>query len=197
MTHSSSGGLRRGFKAEAERISLELRAELGLKPYDRLNPRELTEHLQIPVITLEELHCLAPSEVGHFLGTGRNVFSACTVYITNTRRGIVTNPAHAETRKNSSLAHELGHIVLEHEPEIPSRALGGRDWNGVQEREATWLAGCLLIPQHAAHHAASAGRSYDEVARHFGVSRSLAIWRLNETGALIRAKRALPYRPHR
>jgi hypothetical protein len=185
---------RRGFKVQAERIALELRSELGLDAAGRLEPEALAEHLAIPVRTLHDLARLAPDGVRHFLGRGRTVFSAVTVHVGRFKRLIVTNPAHAPTRQMSSLCHELGHVVLEHEGEAPLRVTGGREWNGMQEREADWLAGCLLIPHDAAHQAARHGRSDDEVAQLFGVSRGLAAWRMNSTGARLRARRLRRFR---
>jgi Zn-dependent peptidase ImmA (M78 family) len=179
----------RGFKAEAERISLELRAELGLGPHARFDPHALAEHLGVPVRTLRDLAGVAREHVAHFLGRGCNAFSAATIYVSRYKRLIITNPAHALTRRVNSVGHELSHIVLEHEAEAPLQSSGARAWNGRQEREADWLAGCFLIPQQAAHAAALAGRTVDEVAVAFGVSRALASWRMNETGALIRASR--------
>ncbi|MBX3260199.1 MAG: ImmA/IrrE family metallo-endopeptidase [Labilithrix sp.] len=181
--------LRRGFKAEAERIALELRAELKLGAGGRLDPRALAEHLCVPIRTLRDLADVAGDDVGHFLGHGRSAFSAATIYVGRFNRLIITNPAHARTRQMNSLCHELSHIVLDHESETPRNAGGGRSWNGVQEREADWLAGCLLIPNAAAHAAARAGRTDAEVAATFGVSRALATWRMRMTGARIRARR--------
>lgn len=40
---------RYGFKAEAERLALEVRRELGLGTYAGLNPWTLADHLGIPV----------------------------------------------------------------------------------------------------------------------------------------------------
>jgi Zn-dependent peptidase ImmA (M78 family) len=180
---------RHGFKAEAERIALELRAELDLEIDDPMVPAALAEHLCVPIRTLLDLADVARDEVQYFLGRGRSVFSAATVYVGRFKRLIITNPAHATTRQMNSLCHELSHIVLDHEAEAPVNAGGGRAWNGLQEREADWLAGCLLIPNDAAHAAARAGRSDEEVASAFGVSRPLATWRMRMTGARIRAQR--------
>jgi IrrE N-terminal-like domain len=180
---------RHGFKAEAERIALELRGELYIGAHGRLDPAALAEHLCIPVLTLHELRTAAPDAVRHFAGRARSVFSAVTISIDRYRRAIVTNPFHAPTRQMSSVCHEVSHIVLEHQAETPLNISGGRSWNGTQEREADWLAGCLLIPQGATHAAARAGKSDDQVAIRFGVSLALASWRMNATGARIRAAR--------
>jgi hypothetical protein len=187
-------GFRRGFKAEAERIALELRAEIGLGPSVRLEPASLAEHLLIPVLTLFDLQAAAPADVAHFLGEGRSEFSAATIYAGRYRRAIVTNPAHASTRQMSSLCHELSHVALGHEGETPLTTAGGRTWNGMQEHEADWLAGCFLVPGAGAHRAARDGLSDDDVALLFGVSVALAAWRMNATGARLRVRRLARFR---
>jgi uncharacterized protein DUF955 len=180
---------RRGFKAEAERLALELRRELGLDFRERLDPNVLAEHLCVPIRTLLDLASDAREDVAHFLGRGKAAFSAVTIHVGRFRRLIVTNPAHSLTRQGNTICHEISHIVLEHEAELPVNVQGGREWNGTQEREADWLAACLLIPNDAAHAAARAGQTDDEVALTFGVSRALAAWRMRSTGARIRALR--------
>jgi hypothetical protein len=52
---------RRGFKSEAEQIAGEVRCELGLGSLDRLDPRLLAEHLDIPVVSLTEMAAGNPS----------------------------------------------------------------------------------------------------------------------------------------
>ena len=189
-----AGAFRRGFKTEAERIALELRAEVGVAANERLDPALLARHLHIPVLTLHHLASEAPDAVRHFLGIGRTAFSAATIYLGRHRRAIITNPAHATTRQMSSLCHEVSHIVLDHEAGAPTDAGRGRAWNPAQEHEADWLAGCLLIPDAAALSAARAGRSAAEVAYSFGVSDALATWRMNVTGAFLRAQRLARFR---
>ncbi len=180
---------RRGFKADAERFALELRAELKLGAGGRLDPMALAEHLCVPIRTLKDLLAVAREDARHLLGKGKSAFSAATIHVSRFKRVIITNPAHAATRQMNSVCHELSHIVLDHEAEAPLNINGGRAWDGTQEREADWLAGCLLIPNDAAHAAALSGHTDDEVAQAFGVSRALAAWRMNTTGARIRAQR--------
>jgi hypothetical protein len=47
------------------------------------------------------------------------------------------------TEQTSNLAHELSHILLEHEPTPVSNADGKRYWNSEMEEEATWLGGAF------------------------------------------------------
>ena len=44
--------MKRGFKAEAERIATDTRLEVGLKCADRLDAIELAKYLEIPVVTM-------------------------------------------------------------------------------------------------------------------------------------------------
>ena len=181
----------RGFKAEAERIALELRRELKIGLSARLEPLVLAHHLLVPVITLTDLRLADPACVRRFLvGPGRGEFSAATLYVSTYRRVVVVNPAHSDGRQVSSLCHELAHIVLGHESEMPLSVRGGRDWNPQQEGEADWLAGCLLIPADAAANAARRALDNEAVAACFGVSVPMAAMRMNATGARLIATRS-------
>lgn len=186
---------RRGFKAEAERIALELRAEIGLSPRARLDPLALAAHLLVPVISLSDLAKAVPAAVAHLTrGAGRSHFSAATVYVSKYKRIIITNPGHSDARRGNSLCHELSHIILEHDSEAPISSMGERAWNGVHEREAEWLGACLLIPGEAAVHAAKQGHDDATIAESFGVSEALATWRMRMTAARTRVVRARAYR---
>ena len=47
--------LKRGFKADAERRALQLRAELGLSPADILDIGQLAKHRRVAIVSAEEL----------------------------------------------------------------------------------------------------------------------------------------------
>lgn len=181
---------RRGFKAEAERLSLELRTELGLSPTDRLDPFILAEHLAIPIKGLRTLRTAGVSAdaINHFGHRARDVLSAMTL-VKGSRRLIVVNDAHAATRQASSLAHELSHVVLEHEPHRLLIQNGCRVWNDEMEKEADWLGGTILVPREAALLMARGGVSITEAAARYGVSEVMMSWRIQHTGAAIQARR--------
>lgn len=185
--------VRRGFKTQAEEIALEIRAELKLAPQARLMPADLAEHLGIPVLSLQGL---APFEaedeeedvsfgdaVALFTGTSREKLSAFTV-TQDTHRLIVYNESHPETRQANSLAHELSHILLEHEPSPHSDQYGHRFWSPEIEEEANVLAAALLVPREGARIVLESGRSEAQAAKHFGVSLQLFQWRARQTGVL-------------
>ena len=184
--------LRRGFKAEAERISLRIRGELGLTAHDRLDCELLAAHLEIPVLGLEGLveSGASPKSVAR-LASQEARFSALTLCV-GARRLIVYNPAESPGRHANSLAHELSHVLLDHPTEPPLDGAGCRRWNGAVEEEADCLAGTLLVPRDGAVWWLGNGRSLPAGATHFGVSERLFTWRANHTG-VIRQLRAAGY----
>jgi len=186
-----ASSFQRGFKTRAESRAVEIRVQLGLTVHDRLDPRALAGHLGIAVLTLHDLVACGASEsaIQHFLEVAPEELSALTVTDGNERL-IVENPNHSIGRRSSTLTHELSHIVLDHKPE-PAIGLGGcRRWNQQQEDEADWQAAVLLVPRPAALRYARLETPIEVAAYNLGVSTTLMRWRLNQSGALVQARRA-------
>ena len=177
--------LRRGFKAEADWFARELRKELGLQPHAPISPWKLADHLAIRIVPLSELKHRAPGAVAFLLTSGRDRFSAVTIFGGNhgTLRLICHNDGNATTRQAADIAHELSHAILGH----PPRQMFFDD--PVAEAEAKWMGPTLLVPNEAAHRIACLGQSIEDAACGFGVSVDLMHMRLNVSGAYVRAKR--------
>jgi Zn-dependent peptidase ImmA (M78 family) len=110
------------------------------------------------------------------------------------RHLIVTNPRHAATRRNSTLAHELAHVLLGHDPSrmfvTPRSGVALRTHNTEQEEEANWLVSCLLLPR-AALLSIRRRRLRDERAcKEYGVSPAMLRFRLNTSGMDVQLQRA-------
>ena len=181
----SSSEVKRGFKAEAERIATDTRMELGLKCSDRLDPIDLAKCLEIPVVTMKELelHYGGRSRFRHyFSATDPDSFSAVTIFVSNYRRLIVHNENHHPHRQASNIAHEISHTLLEHLPTAIVGSNGQRFWDSEMEQEANWLGAALLVPRDGALELARGGATALEIAVHYGVSASLGTWRLGQTG---------------
>ena len=178
---------RRGFKADAERTAEHVRGDLGLAPLERLDCFALAEAWGIPVVSLGELREDGASEASiRRLMTPDARFSATTIVV-GPRRLIVYNPRHEPGRKASSLAHELAHVILEHEA-APAIGVGGcRHWDGRQEAEADWLGAALLVPRAGALAWMLENDDVDAGASNFGVSIELFRWRINHTGVVRQA----------
>jgi Zn-dependent peptidase ImmA (M78 family) len=176
--------LRRGFKAEAEKIAQVVRAELGLQPLDALDCFALAEAWGIPVVSLGELREDGAKDrsVRRLLSEDAG-FSATTVVL-GTKRLIVYNPRQTPGRSASNLSHELSHLILEHEA-APAIGIGGcRHWDGVQEAEADWLGATMLVPRESALEWMLQSGDVEDGARNFGVSVELFRWRVNHTGVV-------------
>lgn len=186
--------MKRGFKAHAERISAEVRHELDLGDDARLEPLELAEHLAIPVFNLTEASRVAPqsSFSRYFAVVEPDSFSAVTIF-QGQRRVIVHNENHHPNRQASNLTHEVSHSLLEHEPTPVANAGGERYWDSQVEAEATWLGAALLVPRAGALSMAKSGATIQEIAAHFGVSESLCIWRISQTGIAYQVARWRQY----
>jgi len=130
----------------------------------------------------------APEAVRHFCVVDPTRFSAVTVFM-GLFRHIVHNDAHAAGRQASDIAHELAHGLLLHPPAPALDAGGCRNWDAELEEEANWLGGALLVPEEAAVLLARRGIPLDVAAEAYGVSEQMMDWRLNVTGARIRAQR--------
>jgi hypothetical protein len=176
--------LRRGFKSDAERIAELVRGDLGLAPLDRLDCFALAETWGIPVVSLGELREDGASEASiRRLMSPDAGFSAATIVL-GPKRLIVYNPRHEPARKASSLAHELAHVILEHESAPAIGAGGCRHWDAVQEAEADWLGSTLLVPRSSALAWMLESDDMEAGARKFGVSVELFRWRINHTGVV-------------
>ena len=176
--------LRRGFKADAERMAESIRAELRLDLSQPLDCLALADDLGIEVIALRELrrHGAKDESIRRLISPDAG-FSATTVCV-GPRRLIVYNPEEPAGRRANSLAHELSHVLLEHEPKPALGAGGCRYWSRREEAEADWLGAAMLVPRGGARWWMERDGDLERGAEHFGVSIELFRWRVNHTGVM-------------
>jgi IrrE N-terminal-like domain len=182
--------MRRGFKAEAERLADRTRAQMGLQPVDRLVVRDLADHLQVEVFAADQLVDRAKLEDLNRLQPG--AFSAATFHLPGGRTVAVYNPYNGPARTNSDIAHELAHVLLDHDVRELQQLAGHTFFicDPEQEEEANWLAGCLLLPRLLLLRELFAGADAATVAAKHQVSVPMARFRLNASGVLLQARRA-------
>lgn len=188
---------RRGFKTWAEEISLRVRRKLKLPDAAPLDPLQLAELLSVLVLPLNELRDMPEDCRRRLINDHSENWSAITVANGN-HHLIVINTAHAATRRNSDLAHELAHVILGHEPSMmfasPGSGIALRTHNKEQEEEANWLAGCLLLPRDALLSIRRRRLTDEEACREYGVSIAMLRFRLNASGVDIQLRRAGKWR---
>ena len=173
--------VRRGFRAEAERISAAVRKDLGIAPEDPLPLDKAARARSAQVVSAADL--VEVERLAELERLQAFAFSACTFEIGG-KAVIVFNPLRSEPRQHSDVAHELSHLMLGHElTEI--REVAGmpfRTCQPDQEEEATTLAGALLLPRPLLLRAVARGMGVNDVADKFGVTPEMARFRLNTTG---------------
>lgn len=173
--------MRRGFKAEAERIAARVRTAMGLKAADGLDAVSLAKHVGAEVRCADELTSLDKLTNLEQLQPG--AFSACTFEIAE-RHVVVYSPLASLGRMQSDIAHEVAHILLKHEIKTVEE-IGGLSFftcDPDEEQEANWLAGCLLLPRPLLLSSARRRMEVSDIAAEFNVSEQMAAFRLRTTG---------------
>ena len=175
--------LRRGFKAEAERLAKEIWDAMSLTPNDSMDAVALAEHVGCTVRSADALVDLAKLE--ELYRVQEDAFFACTFELPGERYAIVFNPLMSDRRRSSDVAHEVAHIVLGHSFSRLVR-LGDVAFltcDKQQEEEAAWLSGCLLLPRFVLmNDFMRRRRSAAAIARRRTLSREMVDYRLRVTG---------------
>lgn len=166
------------FKRWCEAIATEQRNSLDLRAFDRLPAYKLATHLGAKILTPEQLPSLEQQHLEVLLAS--DTWSAAI--ICHYPLQIVHNPRHAVARHESNLMHELGHILLKH-PMIGFDPKTGLPLRRQQdEKEATYLGGCLQIPHRGLLWAVQRAMSLLQIAEHFGASEDMVLFRSNAVG---------------
>ncbi|MBA3916445.1 MAG: ImmA/IrrE family metallo-endopeptidase [Acidobacteriales bacterium] len=180
--------MRRGFKADAEGISAEVRQDLGITATAALPLERACASLGVEVRSAADL--IEIDRLAKIEQVQPGAFSACTFEIGD-RRIIVWNPLSSPARTSSDITHELSHILLKHRVQnihiVGELTFFGCDPE--EEQEANWLAGCLLLPRQLLLTYVRKGMSAEDIADKFAVSVPMVNYRMRVTGVLQQAKR--------
>lgn len=175
-------------QAAMSEVAEEERAGLGLGPNDAFDPYALCAEHGIPVYSIEDLPGVSGEAVEHFTGTATGSWSAALIPV-GTARMIVENPAHHLNRRRANISHELGHHLLEHPfAGVLLSESHAESFAANLEKQATFMAGELLIPKAAANRAAFADWTNEQVSAHFCVSTQFA--QMQMKGPRVYAQRA-------
>lgn len=185
----SKSVLKRGFKAEAERISEQYRQKLGFSKFDPLDAFVLAKHLDIPVFSVDEAFAgdLSSPHLPKLHDTSK--FSAFWMPNEDGDKIIIHNHYHSEKRQQSNIMHELAHIIRNHEiPEETAKLcflLNLHYFNKEQEEEAKYLGACLQITRPGLQWALKQNYSPEQISNYYNASVEMVKFRLNTSGVLI------------
>jgi hypothetical protein len=188
--------LERGFKSWAERTSINLRTDLGLRPFEPLPPSQLASYLEVRVCTPLDIPGIPQSVLDQLLKYDPSGWSGVSIQ----RFGqalIIYNPKHSSGRQSNDIMHELAHLILDHKPTTVILSQDGslvmRSFNQQQEEEADWLSGCLLLPRDALVYSVKLGLTVQQIADKYFVSVKLASFRRRITGIDAQMRRGRSY----
>jgi Zn-dependent peptidase ImmA (M78 family) len=177
----SKSALPWGFKTEAERISEQQRAQLGLSIFSPLNAFDLADHLEIPILPFNEI---LPEDQAKKL-IEKDV-SALWMPNCDGDPIILNNPTHSAYRQQSDIMHEIAHILRKHTTSEEVRRLclllNLRSYNKVQEEEAIYLGGCLQITRAGLLWTLKQNYTHEQIAEYYGASIDMVRFRINSTG---------------
>lgn len=169
------------FRNKCENLGVYFRHQLSLNGFDPLGARQLAEHLGYQLLQPEDLidgENFTEEDAAKV--EQLDSWSACVVPINQPL--IIYHPGHSQARFESSVMHELAHLILKHESEKLTIAHGKfaqRAYSMRQEKEAEYLGSCLQIPETVLRYARQNEMSIDEVMLTYGASREMVRWRLN------------------
>ncbi len=168
--------------------ALGLREFAGLRDdHEPLDPFELARYANLLVVPFEQIASLSPETVEHLTGNGKDAWSggAASHKLHDGRKLIILNPTHGKNRHHATLMEEISHVFLGHKPSrlaVETRNEKGeiiaRDYNHAIEEEAYSTGVAALVPYTALKRMVESGKTINEIARHFGVSRALVEFRI-------------------
>lgn len=180
-------------RKQFELRALALRDFAGVKPEEPLDPFALAQFARLLVVDFEQIKGLSDEAREHLLGAGTNEWSggACSQPLPNGWRLVILNPAQGIHRNRATLMEEVSHVFLGHKPNRLGVAVSepnargtkvlARDYNKSDEEAAYAIGAAALVPYAMLRNLVFDGRTADQIARRFGVSRQLVEYRVKVT----------------
>lgn len=173
---------------QTELIAIEIKDQLGLGPYDSVDPSDVLTNVPARLVSDE---CIAsfPADVRSKLfdrhsdewsavGLGRSPIDGAELILLNH-----TDHPH---RRIASLMEEIIHIVREH-PRVPLNFNGDGNWvrlhdNDIEDEAYNVGAACIIPYRWLFHHLNGGNANVSQIAQQFGVSQSYVKYRINRAG---------------
>lgn len=179
--------------------ALALRDFAGVREDEALDPFELAHFAKLLVVDFNQVEGLSAETRAQLLGPAVNEWSggACSRPLPNGWRVVILNPAHGLQRNRATLMEEVAHVFLGHKPNrlativeeergaeaasASPRKMLAREYNHSDEEAAYAIGAAALLPYGALQDLVYQGRSSQEIASRFRISRQLAEYRIKVT----------------
>ena len=170
------GRLPASFRKKCEAIAADWRVRVGLRSFDKMPANLLAKAFEADIRSLADFLGLSATMIAKLPDVDLDAF----IY-SRDPLVIYYNPHREPERYESTMMHELAHVILEHPPEKLEVVDGVLQRNPDKrvEEEAGFLGGCLQIPRGGILWARQKGISKEEVGAHFGASKEMVQWRWN------------------
>jgi DNA-binding CsgD family transcriptional regulator len=165
-----------------------LREFAGLRSDDEpLDPFALARYANLFVAPFDMVDSLSDKTREHLLVAGKDLWSggAASIKLPSGEKLIILNPTHGRNRHAATLMEEISHVFLGHKPSrlaIENKSHTGktiaRDYNKDIEEEAYGTGAAALIPYSSLKQMVVEGKTAQQIARHYGVSRALVEFRI-------------------
>jgi hypothetical protein len=173
-----------------ELFALGFRDFAGIGADVPLDPFRLAKFANLLVVDFDDVKGLTESAREHLLGAAAEKWSggACSIPLPDGRKIVILNPTHGPMRTNATLMEEVSHVFLGHQPsrlKVVSETKNGRkvarEYRHADEEAAYATGAAALVPYSSLRRAVHDGKSSQEIAKHFRVSRELVEYRIKVT----------------
>lgn len=168
--------------------AIGLRDFARVRPNSPLNPFDLARFADLLVVKFEDIEGLSDATKALLIGPANDDWSGGACTLPGGKKLVVLNPHHGRTRTNATLMEEICHVFLGHQPNrlsVVTKDEKGkvlsRDYRKTDEEEAYGVGAAALLPYVALKRALLEGKSLNDVAAHFQVSRQLVEYRMKVT----------------
>ncbi len=171
----------------------ELRA-MGLRDFAKLrrddaplDPFALARFARLLVVDFDEIQGLSKETATHLLGEAADLWSGgtCSQPLPNGWKLVILNPKHGLQRNRATLMEEVCHVFLGHKANrltvVAKNKKGNtvaRDYNQEDEEAAYAIGAAALVPFSSLKRFVNLGRTSQQIAKHFRVSRQLVEYRI-------------------
>lgn len=165
------------FRRRCEKIAIDQRRLLNRAPHDPLRGEELAEW--------HEVRLCEPSTMPGNAAEAVSVVIAQTDWdailmpsLPNHPPIILLRPHVSPARRQSTIMHEMAHLLLCHDPLMWNEQTGTlEERRKIDEAEAAYLGGCLQIPEVGLRWASQTMLTVARTAAHFGASEQMVNYR--------------------